>query len=124
MRENRQHTRYAIELDAEAHFENEWLRGRTQDISCGGFCVLAPRALPVGSVGEVRLALVFSENQFSEQLTLPALIVWCTQLRDAHQIGFKFGRLSEESKNYLSMFMQFLEGGEHGEETEHEEEEP
>ena len=124
MNDQRQHPRYAIELDCEITVAGTSVTGRTSDISRGGFCMLAQQQLPVGAVGEVRLALVFSENQFSEQLLLPALIVWCTPMRGAYQIGFKFGQLSEEIKNYLSLFIQFLEGGEHDDEGEHEEENP
>jgi hypothetical protein len=110
--EHRQHPRYAIELDAEADFEGQRFAGRTHDISRGGFCLTLPARLPLGAQGTVKLALVFSENSFSEQLTIPATIVWCTPLGGSFQIGFKFTTLSPELTGYLSLFIQFLEGGE------------
>jgi hypothetical protein len=110
--DHRQHPRYAIELDAVAHFDGKRLAGRTYDISRGGFCLHLGEPLAVNAVGQVKLALVFSENQFSEQLTLPATIVWCTPVPGAYQIGFKFGALSPEIEGYLTLFIQFLEGDE------------
>jgi hypothetical protein len=111
MEEHRQHPRFAIELDAEAQFDGRRFAGRTHDISRGGFCLLLKEPLPLNSVGQVKLALVFSENQFSEQLTLPVTIVWCTPFGGKFQVGFKFGAMSPEIQGYLSLFVQFLEGG-------------
>jgi len=110
MEDHRQHPRYAVELDAEALFDGRRFAGRTQDISRGGFCLILPEPLPVNAVGQVKLALVFSENQFSEQLTLPAVIVWCTPFGGGHQVGIKFSGLSPEIQGYLTLFIQFLEG--------------
>ena len=114
MEEHRQHPRYAIELDAEALFDGRHFSGRTHDISRGGFCLVLPEKLPLNTVGQVKLALVFSENQFSEQLTLPATIVWCTPFGGGFQVGFKFGSLSPAIQGYLSLFMQFMEGDDSG----------
>ena len=125
MEEHRQHPRYAIELDAEALFEGKRLAGRTHDISRGGFSLVIKEPLPVGSPGQVKLALVFSENQFSEQLTLPATIVWCTPFGGGFQVGIKFSGLSDEIQGYLSLFIQFLEGGDgDDDDDEAEDEEP
>jgi c-di-GMP-binding flagellar brake protein YcgR len=121
MEEHRQHPRYAIELDAEAVFDGKRLAGRTHDISRGGFSLVLKERLPVSSQGHVKLALVFSENQFSEQLTLPATIVWCTPFGGGFQVGIKFSGLSEEIQGYLSLFIQFLEGGDGDEEDDEEE---
>jgi c-di-GMP-binding flagellar brake protein YcgR len=112
MEEHRQHPRYAVELDAETVFEGRRFAGRTHDISRGGFCMLLPERLQLGLVGQVKLALVFSENQFSEQLTLPVTIVWCTPVSGRFQVGFKFGKLSPDIQGYLSLFIQFMEGDE------------
>ena len=123
MEEHRQHPRYAIELDAIALFDGKRLAGRTHDISRGGFCLLLKEKLAVNSVGQVKLALVFSENQFSEQLTLPATIVWCTPFGGGFQVGIKFGAISPDMQGYLSLFMQFLEGGD-GDDDDDDDEEP
>jgi hypothetical protein len=110
MTEQRQHPRYAIELDTEVHVEGQRFAGRTHDISRGGFCYYMPQAVPIGAVATVKLALVFSENSFSEQLELPATIVWCTPIGGSFQVGFKFGTLTPAMHGYLTLFMQFLEG--------------
>ena len=110
MTEHRQHPRYAIELDAVVHFGQGELFGRTENVSRGGFCMFADAALPVGDSCDVKLALVFSEDQHSEQLHLPATIVWCTPVGGRFQIGFKFTSLSPQNDEYLSLFMQYLEG--------------
>jgi c-di-GMP-binding flagellar brake protein YcgR len=112
MKDQRQHPRYAIELDVEVIVAGTSAAGRTHDISRGGFCMLAGQSLPVGASGEVKLALVFSETEFSEHLTLPAMTVWCTPMKGAYQIGVKFGQLDPSIRGYLDLFMKFLEGGE------------
>lgn len=122
--QRREHPRYAIELDAEILLGETKVIGRTRDVSRGGFCMLAREPLQLSTVCDVSLSLVFSENQFSEQLHIPATIVWCTPTQGVFQIGFKFAQLTPEYRNYLTLFMQFLEGGEHDGEAEEEEPEP
>jgi hypothetical protein len=112
MEEHRQHPRYAVELDAEALFDGRRFVGRSQDISRGGFCLVVPERLAVNLQGQVKLALVFSDDQFSEQLTLPATIVWCTRFAGGYQVGIKFGALTSEIQGYLSLFIKFLSSGE------------
>jgi hypothetical protein len=111
MTDQRQHPRYAIELDAEIIVGATAVAGRTHDISRGGFCMMAPQPLPVHTTCEVKLALVFSENQFSEHLTLPATIVWCTPVKNVFQIGIKFEGLEPQYRGYLDLFIKFLDGG-------------
>lgn len=115
MKEQRQHPRYAIELDAEVTVGDVVVSGRTHDISRGGFCMLARHPVPVHAACEVRLALVFSENEFSEHLTLTAATVWCTPVKNAYQIGIKFGQLDPQARGYLELFIKFLDGGDDGE---------
>jgi c-di-GMP-binding flagellar brake protein YcgR len=106
--QRRQYPRYAIELDAVIVTPDEKVPGRTHDLSRGGFCMLAPKPVPVGDV-TVRLSLVFSENEFSEQLELPATVVWCTPVRGTHQVGVKFGPLAPQIRSYLDVFMKLLD---------------
>jgi c-di-GMP-binding flagellar brake protein YcgR len=115
MTDQRQHPRYAIELDAEVIVGGVSVVGRTHDISRGGFCMLARSPIPVHATGEVRMALVFSETEFSEHLTLPAMTVWCTPMKGAYQIGVKFAQLDPQSRGYLDLFMKFLDGDEDAE---------
>ena len=112
MNEQRQHPRYAIELDAEVTVGETTVAGRTHDISRGGFCMAATNALPSHSECTVKLALVFSETEFSEHLQLPASTVWCTPLKNGYQIGVKFDRLDATNRAYLDLFIKFLDGGE------------
>jgi hypothetical protein len=111
MTDQRQHPCYAIELDVEVIVDGVAVAGRTHDISRGGFCMLANAQLPVHAVGEVRMALVFSETEFSEHLTLPGTTVWCTPMKGAYQIGVKFVELDAQSRGYLDLFIKFLDGG-------------
>jgi hypothetical protein len=110
--DKREHPRYAIELDTIIVTDDGELPGRSRDLSKGGFCMLAPSPMLVGTACKVRIALVFSETEFSEHLTLPATIMWCTRTQGVHQIGVKFAPLDPSSRGYLDMFMKFLEGGE------------
>lgn len=113
--QERAHPRYAIELDAELAVDGgSVLHGRTHDISRGGFCVLVPAAITAPALGSpcsIKLALVFSETEFSEQLALRGFIAWCTQLRGGTQLGVRFEALDAASRAYLDLFMKFLEEG-------------
>jgi hypothetical protein len=112
MSEQRQHPRYAIELDAELDGnDGEHIVGRTRDLSKGGFCLTSRNSIPVGLEVNAKLALVFSESEFSEQLTLPAQVMWCTPFQGMFQIGVKLGQLDPQHRGYLDMFVKFLEGG-------------
>jgi hypothetical protein len=110
--QRRVHPRYAIELDCSVSTGDAQLKGRTQNLSMGGFCFEASQALPAGSICMTSLALVFSDNQFSEHLKLEAEVMWCTVTRAGYQIGVKFAPLDAASRGYLDLFIQFLEGPE------------
>lgn len=120
MSEQRAHPRYAIELDAELDLRDGSppIKSRTHDISRGGFSALAKSDIPTIANGAsciVRLALVFSETEFSEQISLDATVMWCTRLRGAVQLGVKFAELDQQARSYLDLFMHFLETGEEDE---------
>ena len=110
--QRRAHPRYAIELDAAIVTDDRQLNGRTNNLSKGGFCMLTDDSLPLGTPCKAKLALVFSENQFSEHLELTATVVWSTPTAGRYQVGVKFTQLDAQSRNYLDLFIQFLEGGE------------
>src|SRR5262249_12039272 len=86
-KDQRQHPRFAIELDAEMTVDGAAVTGRTQDISKGGFCMSTQEPVAVPATGQVKLALVFSDTEFSEHLTLAATTVWCTPLKTGYQVG-------------------------------------
>ena len=70
--DQRQHPRYAIELDAEITVGGVAVAdARTISRAAASAC-WRTGSVPVGATGEVKLALVFSETEFSEHLTLPA----------------------------------------------------
>ena len=117
MSESRAHPRYAIELECELQVDERKVRGRTHDISRGGFCVLTPpetAEVTGGAPCTVRLSLVFSETEFSEQLTLQGMVMWCTRLKQGVQVGVRFDPLDAASSDYLDLFIRFLEEGEEG----------
>jgi c-di-GMP-binding flagellar brake protein YcgR len=110
--DKREHLRFAIELDATVETEKAApVSGRTHDLSKGGLCMLTQSTLPIGTACRVKIALVFSPTEFSEQLTLPATIVWCTKTQGAFQLGVKFAQVDPQNRGYLDMFIKFLEGG-------------
>jgi hypothetical protein len=109
--DKREHPRYAIGLDVTAEHPGGKVAGQTRDLSRGGFCMLSEEAIPIGQACDVRVALVFSENKFSEHLKLNATAVWCTRIKESHQIGFKFGHISPQNRGYLDLFMKFLAQG-------------
>jgi PilZ domain-containing protein len=115
--DKRQHPRYAIELDCEITVGDVVVVGRTHDISKGGFSMLARSPVPVHAPGQVKLALVFSENEFSEHLTLPATPMWCTPIKNAYQIGVKFVMLDPQNRGYLDLFIKFLDAGDEGDDS-------
>src|SRR5687767_3115809 len=98
--QRRKHPRYAIELDAAIVIDDRKLSGRTNNLSKGGFCMLADDALPLGTPCRAMLALVFSENQFSEHLELEATVVWSTPTAGRYQLGVKFAQVDAQSRNY------------------------
>jgi len=86
--------------------------GRTANLSRGGLCADVDAPLPRGEMVEVAIALVFDAGSVSEPLALPARVVWCTSLGDAHQAGLAFLAPGRDQETYLDMFIRFLEGPE------------
>jgi hypothetical protein len=107
----RAHPRYALEIDASVTFGSDRLPVRTRDVSRGGLCFAAKRAIPLGEVVHISMSLVFDEATFSEPLDLRARVVWCTALGDAHQVGTSFLGLTAEGRAYLDMFLRYLKEG-------------
>jgi PilZ domain len=113
-RPERQFPRYALEAAVEIrpHGGGSARRGRTSNVSRGGLCAVIDAAVPVGRIVEVEVALVFAEGTFSEPLALPARTVWCTDLGgEGHQIGLSFQGLLAGQREYLELFLRFLDEG-------------
>jgi Tfp pilus assembly protein PilZ len=108
--EAREHPRFVMDAAVEiATADGEAMFGRTRNLSRGGLCVEIDSPLRVGSSVEVRIALVFQDEQRSEPLPLPSRIVWCTPLGAAHQIGVQFLRLSFYQAANLDLFLSYID---------------
>ena len=112
-RPERQFPRYALEAAVEVrpHGAGSVRRGRTSNLSRGGLCAVVDAAIAVGRTVDVELALIFDEGNVSEAIALPARIAWCTDLGDGHQVGLSFAAMSAGQREYLEMFLRFLEEG-------------
>jgi hypothetical protein len=123
--ENRASPRYALEAEIEVSAASGLARGRTDNLSRGGFAAVVDRAIERGSTVRVKIALVFAEDSFSEPLELTARIVWDTQLgSDRHQIGASFISLTAAEKEYLEMFLRYLEEGAESDEDDDDDDQP
>jgi hypothetical protein len=107
----RQHPRYATEAAVQLHGPDTVATGRTDNVSRGGLCAIVDRPMPAGCLVQVNLSLVFDEETYSEPLSLPARVVWCTAMGDEHQLGTSFLGLNSVQQSYLEMFLRYLEEG-------------
>lgn len=103
------HPRYAIEASIEIRGPRGAITGRTKNISRGGLAAHVETPIDPGTEVELAISLVFDEETFSEPLSLPARVVWCTPLGERdHQLGTAFSRLSSEQAEFLAMFLRYL----------------
>ena len=105
----REHPRFAVCAVVEVTTRRGELHGQTRNVSRGGLCLELAEPLVTGEDVAIAIALVFQDEQRSEQLGLPARIVWCTPIDGAHQVGAKFSRLSARQLAHLDMFLRFIE---------------
>jgi hypothetical protein len=103
--------RFALEATVELTARGFVATGRTSNVSRGGLAATVDRAIAPSEVVNVRMALVFDEDTFSEPLDLPVRVVWCTQLAEVYQLGVAFLPLSSDQRTYLEMFLRYLEEG-------------
>jgi hypothetical protein len=104
----REHPRYAHEVAVTFHVGAKTYEGRTQNVSRGGLCANLGELIALGTDCEVDIVLVFDDEMQSEALRLPARVVWCTTVDDAHQVGVSFKPLPAERVQYLTMFLKYL----------------
>jgi hypothetical protein len=110
MTAERQFPRYAIGTQVELRTKSGVMaRGRTTNLSRGGLCADLDAELARGQQLEVSIALIFNADGVSEPLALPARVVWCTSLGEAHHAGLSFLPLTREQTTFLDMFIRFLE---------------
>jgi PilZ domain len=112
-RPERQFPRYALEaqVSIQPHGGGGARCGRTSNLSRGGLCATVDAAVAPGRTVDVELALVFAEGNASEPLILPARVVWCTDLGDGHQVGVSFQVLTAGQREYLELFLRYLDDG-------------
>jgi hypothetical protein len=109
--EARKHPRFSIDVDATIkRGTSPDFKARTRDLSLTGICLISTSPLTVGLVETISLVLAFGQGAYSEPLTLPGRIVWCTPIGASYQIGAMFEDISDEQDSYLDMFLQFLDG--------------
>ena len=102
--------RFAVQMDVELETRDGRLhRGTSRNLSRGGLCLEVADAIATGEDVEVRVTLMFDDQQTSEPLELPARVVWCTPFGSTHQVGTQFRPLSPDRITYLDMFLRLLE---------------
>lgn len=106
---------YAHEAALTLYVAGDAYQGRTDNVSRGGLCATLAigerEAFPSGTDVELDIQLVFEEDLQSEPLRLPARVVWCTAVDEAHQVGIAFKPLPSDLAQYLTMFLRFLDDG-------------
>lgn len=108
-RSDREYPRYAHEAAVKIRTGGGAVEGRTRNVSRGGLCATVADALPVGSEVELEMVLVFDSDLQSDALRMPARIVWCTELDEAHQIGVVFRPLDARRAEQIALFLSFLD---------------
>jgi hypothetical protein len=103
--------RFAVQVDAEVTTDAGVMKAVTRDLSRGGVCFIVPEPLARSSGFAISLSLVLGENMFSEPLRLQGAVIWCTRTGEGYQIGASLTQLSEETRQYLKMFLGFLAEG-------------
>jgi hypothetical protein len=107
--QDREHPRYAHEAAVTLRTGSRSIEGRTRNVSRGGVCANLVDPVKVGIDIDVDIVLVFEDEAKSEPLRIPARVVWCTQLDDAHQVGLVFRAMSKQLNEYLTMFLRYLQ---------------
>jgi hypothetical protein len=105
----RQHPRFAHAAAIAVRVDGVVHRGHTINLSKGGLCADMPASIAIGTDVVVELQLVFDREFRTEPLQLEAKVVWCTSVDDNRQIGLSFQRLSTGQKQFLSLFLRFLD---------------
>ncbi len=113
-RAERAHPRYAHEAAISLHGTGIELSGRTRNVSRGGLCADLVDPIDIGTDIVVDIQLVFEGDVQSEPLQLPARVVWCTSVDEAHQVGLVFRPLSAERAQDLNLFLRYLHEGSSG----------
>jgi hypothetical protein len=118
--QSRQFPRYAVAASVELRPSSgdPAVLGRTRNVSRGGLCAATRSSVRIGADVEARITLVFKGGAVSEPLVLPMRIVWCTAMGSEFQVGCSFLGVTAEQRQYLEVFLKYLEEGAAAEEAE------
>jgi PilZ domain-containing protein len=108
--ENRQHPRYALDIDCTIMALGATLHARTRNLSRSGISCMVLEPLSPGTEVMFEMALTFGPNEFSEPIRLAATVMWCTRVVEAWQVGARFDPLTPPMGQLLGVFIQFLDG--------------
>ena len=88
----------------------EPIAARAADISFSGICLISQTPVTPGTSATFLVRLVL-EGAHSDALPLLGTVVWCTSVRDGHQIGARFDSdMEEERWKKLDVLIRFLTG--------------
>jgi len=81
------------EKEEEARLEKAYLDAVAKNISLGGLCMRVTGDLRPGTVVEVQIPSVFSD----ESVTVEAQVMWCDKIQKDPYIGVAFQSLTDEA---------------------------
>jgi hypothetical protein len=109
--ERRAHQRFACDLRARVILANgHAIEGQAADISFSGICVHADEHVVPKTMVRFQIWAVLPDRE-TEDLVLPARIVWSTKVEGSHQLGAAFDRnMDNRSWTRLDRLLQLLAG--------------
>jgi c-di-GMP-binding flagellar brake protein YcgR len=108
MSEQRQHTRYPVEVGAEVHVDGHMRAASTKDLSSGGAALILDRPLEENSRIALTLFLTQDgiEDPDEEPFEAEAVVVWSAERDDEHHIaGVRFDGVAAAQQQQLGRFL-------------------
>ena len=109
--DQRQATRYSVEVAAEVYTPGSVLSAKTRNLSETGVCFDLSTPLPEDATVGVSLFLVSDgiEDPDAEPLNIKASVVWCSEREDGGtSAGMRFVDLDERGTKVISHFLSQL----------------
>jgi hypothetical protein len=110
--EQRQATRYTVEISAEVYTPTAVLPATTRNLSETGVCFDLASPLPEDATVGVSLFLVSDgiEDPDAEPLNIKASVVWCSEREDGGMsAGMRFVDVNETGTNAIQAFLNQLQ---------------